>query len=354
MGGNRSRRNDVGESLGMIREIPKEIGMFKVMTGMDALRTTPPATEMIIETILPKQFNTIIAGTTGCKKSYWTMQMAMSIANNEPCFCGWKIQKKGLSVLYVDTEVGMDEMHRRVQNIARNMDFDCGNRFNYVSKHGTHADIWKDTHEAIRIFNPDMLVIDSLYNSSVEREIEKGYKVAKLTDQLTLFKQKYGITLVVVHHFVKGNHEKGLIIDRMSGANPLQNWVEHQILMTKTNELNLNLIRIVKSRGIDYSDQHYGLTWDASMTHFSMSGIIHNWQAFLADEAKKKRWMDALDRLPEEFDTNRWLNVTVNEKQCCERTAKTWLKELTRTEMIEKISHGNYKKKLKIVDNEIE
>ena len=59
------------------------IGVFKVMEGEVAVKTEPKPTEMIIETILPYGFSSIIAGTTGCNKSYFAMQMGMSIANDE-------------------------------------------------------------------------------------------------------------------------------------------------------------------------------------------------------------------------------------------------------------------------------
>ena len=98
-------------------QIPKKVGVFKVMTGSEANITVPKPTEWIIEKVFPKGFNTILAGTTGSKKSYYAMQMAMSIVNNEKHFTGWKINQKGFKVLYVDTEVGIDEMLRRYKSI---------------------------------------------------------------------------------------------------------------------------------------------------------------------------------------------------------------------------------------------
>mgnify|MGYP000303600873 FL=1 len=48
----------------------------------------------------------------------------------------------------------------------------------------------------------------------------------------------------------------------MSGASALQNWVEHLILMTRTNVHSLRLIKIDKARGVDFTDNYYGLNWN--------------------------------------------------------------------------------------------
>ena len=140
--------------------IPKELGVFKVMTGSEANITVPKLTEWIIEKVFPKGFNTILAGTTGSKKSFYAMQMGMSIANNEKYFTGWKIKQKGLKVLYVDTEIGLDEMLRRYNRIKQNMDWQGDKRFNLISKQGIYVDIWDDLHNAIELFNPDIVIIE--------------------------------------------------------------------------------------------------------------------------------------------------------------------------------------------------
>jgi hypothetical protein len=81
-----------------------------------------------------------------------------------------------------------------------------------------------------------------------------------------------------------------------------------------------------------------------------MKGVVDNWIPLLTNDYKKKRWIEALERMPDLFETKNWLNVVHCEMNLSERTAKSWLSELRQCEMIEWISHGLYKKKLKIVD----
>ena len=56
------------------------------MTGKTASNTVPKPTEWIIENVLPKGFNSCLAGTTGSKKSMWAIQLGLSVASGEKDF----------------------------------------------------------------------------------------------------------------------------------------------------------------------------------------------------------------------------------------------------------------------------
>ena len=65
------------------------------------------------------------------------MQKAMSIANDEDEFLGFKIVRKNLKVLYVDTECGDVLLHNRFKQLVRNLEPWTGSdRFNMISKVG--------------------------------------------------------------------------------------------------------------------------------------------------------------------------------------------------------------------------
>ena len=70
----------------------------------------------------------------------------------------------------------------------------------------------------------------------------------------------------------------GLIIDRMQGGSALQNWMEHCILLSKTNNQDIRLMRFGKSRGTMHSEEVYGLRWNSENYTLEMMGIIKNWR----------------------------------------------------------------------------
>ena len=129
----------------------------------------------------------MIAGTTGSKKSLYAMQLALCLANGEKEFCGGKIDKQ-YKVMYVDTEAGKNEFERRYQRITKHMDWRGDEYFRAISRHG-RTNIWENTHKAISIWTPDLLIIDC-YNSTSIVTFQSG-SVQKITDALSDFKAKW-------------------------------------------------------------------------------------------------------------------------------------------------------------------
>ncbi len=331
----------------------RKMGTFTVIPGTEADVVTPEPTVCIIDTLLPMGFKTILAGTTGSNKSYYAMQEGMSIANDEDTFLGFKINKKGLKVLYVDTESGPVEMHRRYLRLQKTFENWKGSaRFTMLSKEGSFQNIWNALMDAIESFQPDMLYIDCLYNTTTDRDLTKSINVSKFTDRITEIRERYDLTIRIIHHFNKGQHDLGLTMDRMSGANALQNWVEHLMLLSYTCVSSLRLITIVKARGIDYPREYYGLDWDSEQFKLSMIGIVSDWKKYLLDENKIDKWQMALGQMAETFETKDWLNKVVHELGIVkERQAKRWLKEMSIAKIIEDCGHGNWRKTdMKFVD----
>ena len=54
------------------------------MTGKEASMNKVKETEWLIEHILPKEFNSCLAGTTGAKKSMWAIQWISSLMRFTP------------------------------------------------------------------------------------------------------------------------------------------------------------------------------------------------------------------------------------------------------------------------------
>jgi hypothetical protein len=332
------------------RNIPKKIGVFTIMTGKEASLKEPPPTEWLIENVLPKKFNSCIAGTTGSKKSFWSMQLGMSLANGENYFCGNKIMSGKIRVLYIDTEIGKEEMHRRYKRIQSKMNWTGDDNFIMISKGGTHADIWGDVHELLSYYRPELIIVDSLYNSTTVGDFSKSAQMSKVTDALSDFKERYDVTLLAVAHFNKGQHEQGLLIDRMQGSAVLQNWVEFQMLMISTNVSDFNLWTVAKTRGVRHDTTIIGLQWDDFW--FETRGVVEDYKPFLITEHKKNKWQSVLEDCPDTFDSKQWLNVFCSKFNLSERTGRQWLKECSDSPLLEKLGHDKYEKKLRVINED--
>ena len=115
-------------------------------------------------------------------------------------------------------------------------------RFNYITKDSKEDNMMKKIDDAVKYFRPNVLVVDCLYNCTGGIDMGKDYSLTPVLDSITEMKQKYNLTIPAVHHLNKGLHELGLISDRMRGASNLLFWMEHSVLMCRTNDPFLRLL----------------------------------------------------------------------------------------------------------------
>jgi len=307
----------------------------------------------IIDNILPEKSQVIIGGTTGANKSFMAMQMGMSIANNEKEFLGFKINVNGLRVLYCDTECGEQTLVERYQKLIQNFDWkeDSIDKFRMLTNTDGLSKVYDDLEEAVIEFKPDIVIIDCLYNTTMGADISVNAKLVPTLNRITKIKKDYDLSIILVHHMNKGNHELGLVTDRMSGGSSLQNWSEHINLVTRTNASSTRLFKIGKSRHIDYPECYYALRWDSDKCMLVNDGIIEDWKPLLINSDKKKYWSLILRDLPSEFTSEMFTNI-VNSKGKSDRTARQYLTSMVQTKAIERIHQGKYKKGLKFFESE--
>lgn len=329
--------------------IPK-IGEFDVITSEDASNMTVKAVDWIVDGLLPKDFKSVLGGSTGSNKSYFAMELGMRVAEGNSLFLGFRIRRE-TKTLFIDLEVGNDELVRRFKRIKKTIHFTKHNNFNMLSKSGTFFDVYNDILIAINIFKPDLVIIDNLYTSIGDVDISRNDKLKPVLGKIDELKKKTGCTILLIHHFNKATKEVALITDRMQGAGALQNWMEYCILISKTNKQNLRLMKIAKSRGTAQSEEVYGIRWNSDTFIFEMAGIVRNWVALLIPHKTKKQWEDALESMNTNFTTQDWLNKVECEQKFSRKTAFSWLRELQINFMVAKVRHGHYKKTgLELID----
>jgi DNA-binding transcriptional ArsR family regulator len=267
------------------------IGGLEIMRGRDYQSKEPEPIEFIIEHLLPMNFNTLLGGETGSNKSYFSMQKAMCIANNESQFLGFKILKKNLKVFYIDTEIGKQLMHNRYCDILQNFKpWVGGDRFDMASFKGSD-NLWGDIDKAVSILKPDYVVIDCLYNvNQWGGDLGKAPDMTKITTALSRLRSKFNITVESIAHFIKGLKESGLDSTRVAGSQALQNWVQHMILIINVpTDDALRFMKIAKARTAHYPRDTFALEWHHKDQWLTMRGIVEDPTKYLMslDEVNK-------------------------------------------------------------------
>ena len=150
-------------------------------------------------------------------------------------------------------------------------------------------------------------------------------------------------TLRLIHHFNKpsSNREESFGIPKIAGGAFLGNWCEHITVLCRTNQDNLRLMRVVKSRDSQFSNQVYGLEWcPDGKPKLTLEGMYDNWSLLLKDEGMVKHWARILNEVApnegDKFDGSRWKNAVDADAQCdvTTRTAERWINEMKNAGLI--------------------
>ena len=112
------------------------------------------------------------------------------------------------------------------------------------------------------------------------------------------------------------------------------------------------LLKVDKSRHLDYSEAHYVIDWDSDKCLLENRGVTDDWSKMLITHIKKNNWDRVLRELPDEFTTNDFKNVTNTHMKVSERTATNWLRDMCKCNLVEKVKHSVYVKKLSIIKSE--
>jgi KaiC/GvpD/RAD55 family RecA-like ATPase/5S rRNA maturation endonuclease (ribonuclease M5) len=315
--------------------------------------------------MISNQFN-MICGESGSGKSYFTLQLLLSLLKNRDDFLGFKINIKNPKILYYDTEVGSDEVLERIYNINQNfqpIDYDYieNGKLKVFSSKDRVKNSWEYIIDYIKYFNPNIVVVDCLYNTAKGVNTSKANEVDKILDHIHSIRKQYpNVTILVVHHFNKGNSSQGISPERLSGASNIL-WsvsgVATAIVMSGLSS-HYRIIKCVKSRGKN-TYAHYLLSHSQERNWIEMEGVEHNPEMHFNTTTKSKfliqlhqNIIEMVENRGEGIDNKHFMSsevLNLKEKhRCSEAKVYRSLKELANIGMIEYVSNDGPSKKYKL------
>jgi len=327
-----------GTSLRDILKSEGKIKRFSIVNGADMIKLDPDPVQWIVEGLIAKDTKSVLGGMTGSNKSYFGMELGISISYGVEKFMDYDIREQ-MKVLYVNLEVSDSEVHRRYKNITKNLGVSKRINKNFMwntNLEGSFQDQWDDIDGMITQERPDLVIVDNLY-ASTGVNLSRNNEIKQVLGTIDDVVKRHGITLMLIAHFNKSQGEMELSLERMQGASSLQNWLEFSILLGKsTIDPDLRLMKIGKSRFSFVPSQHMMLKWTEETYLFEKLGIADNPAAHFVANKKAENWSMALDDLPEEFDREMFVNVVQFSLGKTQRTADRWLKNMESLGFIKK------------------
>jgi len=196
---------------------PIFIDLFQVMADASDPSTLPP---VLLEGILHKGCKMILSGSSKAGKTLGLMHLGLAAANGLS-WLGHNINRQ-CKVVYLDFELVprlAKERFKEIINSPANEYFPTKN-FRYCGLRGQKRSL-EDLAlhiQAIKDFEPDMVIVDPFYKLSGDYDENDAGSVAKVLDVMETFSERLGCAFVYAHHFSKGNKAETDHIDRASGS----------------------------------------------------------------------------------------------------------------------------------------
>lgn len=222
------------------------------MIGIDSYklgRTEPGEQDFILPGFLAGTVGALIApGATG--KSMFALQLAWAIASPQANMLGLSLNRHG-SVLYLNLEDPLSEIHQRTYALASKVDDDTLKSVNaglqLVPRRGVPTDVMNDEFMSELLRDAEgkrLVIIDTLSRFHRLDENDNG-RMAELLTRLDLVVDKTGAALLYLHHTSKAAalSGQGGLAQAARGASALidnARWCVNLIKMTQDESLKLS------------------------------------------------------------------------------------------------------------------
>jgi len=212
----------------------------------DFLEMNIPPVEYYIEGFLQKQGKTMISAQANIGKSLFVQNMALAIASGHTTFLD-RFEVKPGRVLYLDLEMGFPALKERFQKMCSKDVEISPNLYiqNFPALDLLDEFLQKAVERSISELKIDVLILDPVGNAWAGDENDKQ-QVGRLTTYLNGLISKYGISIIVVHHWRKSYKENKSGGEMAAGSYKWSAWLDHHVTME--GKLQSITITCTKSR----------------------------------------------------------------------------------------------------------
>lgn len=207
------------------KEVALERG-FELIWEKDLMGYELEDKEWIIQDLIPSRSVGVWTGKRGSLKTFVVLNAVACICSEKP-FLNRFATTKG-KVIYLDKENGVLIMKQRVPLIKKGLNLTEDLDLGFICFSNLKIDKMQDLgkiEELIKEHKPILLVVDT-YRRGISFEENDAGAVSKLfVDQLRPLVEKYGLTILLIHHDRKGESQ-GDEMDMIRGSSDLANYAD--------------------------------------------------------------------------------------------------------------------------------
>lgn len=195
------------------------------------LKRNIPPLEYYVTDLLPKKGKGMISAQANIGKSLLSQNLALALTSGKDSFLN-KFSISPAKVLYLDLEMGESALKERFQKMCKKDAPNCENLFvKYLPSIDLLVEANKQLLEGwLAELKVDGLIIDPLGNAWIGNENEQE-QVSRLTAYLNNLIDKFGVSLLVVHHWRKNTKEFKSGGQMAAGSYKWEAWLDCHITL---------------------------------------------------------------------------------------------------------------------------
>lgn len=223
-------------------------GIGQGITAATLCANPPPVPAELIAGVLYGAGTMMLSGPSKSRKTYTFLDLGVSVATGSD-WLGFKTTKA--AVLYLNFELSEHSFQRRLSAICEAKQIappENFRSFNLRGRTATMAMLAVELPRLIRSHGAGLVILDPWYKISAQSGVEENSNdgQARILAEAERIVTANGVSLVVGHHFAKGDASAKNSIDRAAGAGAMARWgdviatlSEHEEAEAMTLELHL-------------------------------------------------------------------------------------------------------------------
>ena len=247
----------------------------------------------LLQTLIPEQAITILAGQSDVGKGMLYLQLALSIIQGKEELHGLKLNSKYKKVLLVSTEDGVIQISNRVKKQLGGYQ-ETEELNDRMIIYTTSNYTVKNVEEELKKDKYDLVILDAL-GDLLDGDSNNLGDSRRFLNQFTELIHKYSCTFLIVHHIGKGKEKQGASKHQLLGSVGIEGKAR-SVLMLEQPHLHSSIrhLSIVKGNYVSEEDKKniIFLEFDTHTLTFRKTKMMHEVGKDIPKQTKQGRKRD--------------------------------------------------------------
>jgi hypothetical protein len=191
---------------------------FKMLNGSEIETMEIPEQSFIVKNLISETSLNFLTGEEGCGKSMLAMNLALSVAIGATQWLGYEIVKHG-KVIYLNNELSLNDHLNRIKIMQNHLP--CPGDVSNLLTPQEFPDLetcWETLNDFCNTLRPILIIVDCFYFTHNKDENDSS-SMKDLMRKFQTLRDRYQLSILVLHHTKKGGRDKKMGNDLIRGSN---------------------------------------------------------------------------------------------------------------------------------------